>query len=360
MVSPRDPEAFRAEVLRRAMRIERRRRRLRVLVTVPVLVSALLAVLLVGSLRNGSADHVTADGNVPAGAGLTSEVVPIQGLDPLSVSARPDGSLWVLGRDERSARMTLGTVTNDLWQPVVALPAGARPQLIVSSANGAAWMTDPAGHRVLRVEADGTTTSFPTEAAPSAGGVLGGDRRFWFAEPTGDRLVAINDDGHRVPYPVPTGRHPELVALAPNGSVAYGASGADELGTVSPTGSVVEYALATADARVVALAPGPGPALWFAMSSENGVRLGRVSAKGTLDDEGALGNGPPSSMALGPDGRLWFSTAAERVVRQRSLARLTARPIDRTLDATSWALTPDGTMWAADRSTKQLLRISSD
>src|SRR5439155_1863915 len=131
------------------MRIERRRRRMRVLVTVPVLVSALLAVLLVGSLHSGSGDHVTADGNVPAGAALTSEVVPMQGLDPLSVAARPDGSLWVLGRDERTAGMTLGTVTNDLWRSVVALPADARPQVVVSSPTGAAWMTDPVGRRVL-------------------------------------------------------------------------------------------------------------------------------------------------------------------------------------------------------------------
>jgi streptogramin lyase len=354
MVTPRDPEAFRLDVLRRAGRLERRRRRARVLTTVPLVVAAFLLILVVGLARRDPVTSIGPSADTP----LPVEVVPTGGHVARSVAVRPDGSLWVLADD--GDRRLVGIVESGRWRLVDSLPEGARPEHVVSTVSGDAWVTDPAGARVLRVRADGGLSAYSLPGSPGATATLGADRRLWFALPETDELGAVDDAGRVQRFPVPRGRKPSLVALAPNGSVAYASEATHFLGTVAPDGSVVEYALADPSSRAVALLGGPGPALWFASSTEEGVRLGRVSGSGTLVDAGSIGDRAPTALGLGPDGRLWFSDHRTDVVRQRSLTRLTERALERALDAAAWALAPDGSMWAADPGGPGLVRIGPD
>ena len=357
MVTPRDPAAFRAEVLRRAMRIERRRRRARLLLAVPLVAVAILSVALVGQLRRDTSTTVVSAN--PGGSSLDASIVATGAARPWSVGARPDGTLWVLTRDA-DGRGHVGVVDERTWRSVAALPADARPESVVSGADGSAWLTDPASHRLLHVTASGRVDTIDTGAPPSATAVLDTDGRLWFAQPTADRLLAASPTGQLQPFPVPRGRQPDVVALAPNGSIAYGAAGAAQLGTISRSGSVVEYPLADRDARVTALALGPGPALWFATDGPAGARLGRVTGQGSLLDEGSVGDRAPAALTLGSDGRIWYSTGHAPLVHEQSLAKASVRSVSRAFAADAWAMASDGTVWAVDRSAGELVELTGD
>jgi streptogramin lyase len=359
VVTPTDPARFRAEVLRRARRIEDRRRRGRTVVSGAVVVLALAGIVAAVSLWRDAPDAtVSSTSGERTGDGLVASPVPIGGLRPWSIAARPDGTMWVLGDRDGVARLGIVSATSP-WREVAQLPSGAAPRHVVSSISGGAWLTDPANHAVHFVSATGDLRTTNRPVTPSATGALGQDQRFWFAEPSRDVLVTVGEDGSVREHAVPSGRQPSVVGAAPNGSIAYGAAGVAQLGTVTTGGSVVEFALRSDSARVVALATGPGPALWFVTADGGEFRFGRIGAAGILRDEGLLGSTAPSALDLGPDGQLWFSTTREAAVSQQSFAGLTRRPVDVRLQVDGWAVDTEGTLWAADRGAGALYQLSS-
>src|SRR5207247_771510 len=96
-MQPRDPAAFRAKVMRRAVQIERRRRAARALVAVPTIVSVVLGVALIQQHHQDSGGDVTA-AQAGEGAPLHAQSVDIASGTPWSVATRPDGSVWLLVR----------------------------------------------------------------------------------------------------------------------------------------------------------------------------------------------------------------------------------------------------------------------
>lgn len=344
--------AFRAEVLRRAARIERRRRRARLLVVVPsLLLVASLAALV---LRDTGDDRPSVTAANPAEAELTSTPIDVPGHEAIAVATRPDGSLWLLSATE-DGRRHVGLVVRSGWEPVADLPASSTSSAIASDAAGRAWLTDPAGSAVHRVDDEGGIETWPTPTPPSRTGAVDLQGRFWFGEPERNVLRAQLADGTARDVVLPGGRQPDVVGPGPSGVVAYGARDAAVLGTLAD-GRVVEYGLVDEDARVTAVAPGPGPALWYAAAAPGGGYVGRLTPTSELTSH-PVDAEAPGALTLGSDGRLWFSTAPEARVRQRTLDRGRERTLDRRLLGTSWALDTSGGMWAVDGESGRLLKI---
>jgi streptogramin lyase len=358
MVTPMDRAGFRADVLRRVRRIERRRRRRRGLLSATAVACVFVAVgALVATWRGSSDSTVASTSGEHEGGALVASKVAVGGLHAVSIAARPDGTMWVLGREGSGIHLGLVSASS-AWREVARLPADAAATQVVSAISGGAWVTDPPRRRVYFVSAAGNVHETVRATNPSVSGAVGQDQRFWFAEPDADQLVALGEDGSVVEHPVPRGRRPSVVAAAPNGSIAYGAAGGPQLGTVSMQGTVVEFALPSTSARVVALTTGPGPALWFLSRAGDDVRFGRVAANGRLEDEGDLGGEVPSALDLGPDGQLWFSTRREASVSERSFSGVSRRPVNVRLQVDDWAVAPDGVLWAVDRDTGAVFQLT--
>lgn len=358
VLTPQDPDAFRATVLRKAARIERRRRRTRALMWVPGAAAVALSVVLV--TRPGPPDEQISAGvaaeSVASGVVTTETVSFGDGRTPRAVVGASDGAIWVLERDEDGS--AISRVEDDRATVVAELPEGAQPDVVVAGADGALWMTDPVGDRVIRVALDGDVSAWPTPSTPSSTAAFASDGRFWFAEPDRDRLTGMAADGGVLHHDVPRGRRPDVVAVGPDGSIFFGESASPRIGSVSPSGTVTEYDL-DGDERAVAMVSGPGPALWMVLESSSGARLARLDGRGNIVGDELEGD-VPEVIANGSDGRLWYSTADEPAVRQQSLRGPTSRSLDRSLRASSWAMGSDGSMWAVDRERGAVVSVTLD
>lgn len=365
MLTPQDSEAFRATVLRRAARIERRRRRTRALMWVPGAVALVLAGVLVTrpdapseQLTAGFAEDAIGEATDPVEATAITVVSFAGGRVPWAVVGASDGGVWVLERRD-GGESAVSRIEGDQFEAVATLPEGSQPDVLVAGADDALWMTDPAGGQVVRVGFDGTVSTWATDSTPSPTAAFGFDGRLWFAEPAEDRLTGMSADGDVIYHQVPEGRAPDIVAVGPDGSIFFGEASSARVGSVSPRGTITEYDLAEGE-RVVAMTSGPGPALWMALQSPSGARLARLDGRGNLVGEALDGGVAPKAIGDGSDGRLWYSTADEDAVRQQALSGPTATRIDRPLSAASWAMGADGAMWAVDRGRGVVVRIVAD
>ena len=352
MLTPRDPDAFKAEVLRRAMRIERRRRRARVIMAVPAVLALVLGALLVAerSRTDDTADLATADST----GELASEVVTGYRGDPVSVVGGTDGSVWVLSHIDAFSELTRfeGSEATERIQ----LDPGVRMKSVVAGTDRALWGTTD--RSVVRIDEDGDTTTFPTEQGTSSSGAWAAGR-FWFAEPALDRITGIAPDGDTVHHTIPAGRMATVVSAGPDGNVWYGSETEPILGSVTPDGAVAERELPASDQRVLALAPGPGPSLWMVLQGAEVTTLARVDPDGGIEGEPIAVLQPPTAISVGPDGRLWL-TPGDGMVDLRSVTRLTVRDLGRPLTADAWALASDDSMWAVDRHAGTVVRIATD
>lgn len=359
MLSPQDPAAFRADVLRRAVRLDRRRRRARRAGAVTAVAALLLS---------ATAVQVARSDRDPAGTvGLTASapdpasplrVVPLDlpGLrTPWAAVGAGGGALWVLDRggDEGPVvrRFEAGRAGT-----TAQLPADAAPEFLVAGTDEGIWMTDPPSSRVFRVGQDGGVTTWSTEGPPSATAVFTAER-LWFADRQGARLRGLGPDGSLVDRPLPDAAAPDLVAGGPDGSIWFGDADRAAVGSVSPSGGGSTQPLPAPDQRVLTMATGPGPSLWLLLRSDGGLRLGRVDGRGQVVDEEVDSSRAARGLTQGPDGSIWFTSGDGTVLHRRSLSASTATRLDRPLKARAWALGTDGTVWAVDGDRNQVVEV---
>jgi streptogramin lyase len=354
VLTPSDPDAFRTEVMRRALRIERRRRRTRALMAAPAVVAVLLLAVVIR--QRDAEPSETVQASAPLDIVTVEERTLPDGLEPWAVVGATDGATWVLSLEPEP---TMTRVSTDGGEPATfPLPSDAAPDELVAGAGGAVWMTDPAARRVLHVDTDGDVTSWPTDGEPSAGAAMVAGR-LWYAEAALDRISGVAPDGDVVHHDVPRGRQPTDVGAGPDGAIWYGSGASPTIGSVSPTGVVNEVELDDPAARATALTTGPGPALWMLVSTPDGVRLGHLDAQGQVVTDEVASPSPPSTITSGPNGRIWFS-AGDGTIQEQTASRLSVVRIGRPLDAGSWAVAGDDSVWAVDRARHQLLRIIVD
>lgn len=360
MLTPRDPGSFKADVLRRAVRLERRRRRVRALVALAAVGALALSGLTLGLTRigRGGADVALSTAGPPGAETVRARVLELPEVrTPWAVVGGGGRSMWVLDRggdhgpvvrrfEDRSAAVT------------AQLPSDAAPEQVVAGTDGGLWMTDPAASRVIRVAADGRVTTWPTQRAPAASAVFAGER-LWVAEPGAGRLTGVGTDGSLVARPLPEGTRPAVLALGPDGSVWFADAVRAVIGSVGASGTVTTYDLASPDERVLAMAAGPGPALWLLVRSDSGLRLGRVDGSGHVAEEDIEASSAARALTQGPDGSLWLTSGDGTTLLRRSFSALRRDAIDHPVRARSWALSTDGTIWAVDGDRNQLVELTA-
>ncbi|HVW32949.1 MAG TPA: hypothetical protein VHL53_10455, partial [Acidimicrobiia bacterium] len=137
-----------------------------------------------------------------------------------------------------------------------------------------------------------------------------------FSDPTTTSIGRLEPSGAVTRYPLPGGRTPATLAVAPDGSVWFGTAG-PAVGHLRLSGELVGYAVPTVEGPIHgpgATPPGPfvaGPdgAMWFVeMAGDN---IGRITADGSITEYGLPSrdrmHANPEGLTVGSDGAIWFS-----------------------------------------------------
>jgi streptogramin lyase len=231
---------------------------------------------------------------VPAGAGALGYPPGLGGLGGSGLTAGPDGNLWFT----ESSANKIGNISPDLATiNEIPMSQPAAPFNITTGPDGALWFTEFA-NQIGRATTSGMITESkppPVQAFP-LGITAGPDGNLWFT------------------------------ALGCSTRIGCASQTADQIGRVTTSGIVTEFALPNS-AAPVDITAGPDGNLWFTEATGN--QIGRITPTGTMTTYGTgitAGSGP-DGIVTGPDGNLWFTEGAGRIGRLIPDAPLTATAV---------------------------------
>jgi virginiamycin B lyase len=147
---------------------------------------------------------------------------------PRSITAGPDGALWVTHSTDpaRISRVaTDGTIT-----PMIITNTDAdTPYDIVTGPDGALWYTNTGDSALGRMATDGSVTAFPYPnnqpwTAGTRGITVGADGALWFADPMpgANRIHRITTSGAATSFNTPTTNATPLgIATGPTGAIWF-------------------------------------------------------------------------------------------------------------------------------------------
>lgn len=158
-------------------------------------------------------------------------------------------------------------------------------------------------------------------------------------------------------YPLPAGSDPTDILVAPDGTVWF-AEGSGRIGRITRTGAVIEYPVlggcapsgivtpypVTSNCPITSLALGPDGQLWYLKSGVD--RIGRLTTDGESTEFSLAAGSAPQRLVRGPDGALWFTERSGRVGRitgQGQIIEYTIPGAGATLGDIT--VGPDGALW---------------
>jgi hypothetical protein len=301
---------------------------------------------------------------------------------PFGVS--PDGSIWGVvshgTQRESSGFYALGRLAPDGTLAEISSPIVERPTL---SPSGEVWAVEGQGYPVhegpltiVRLTSAGDiAATYPvgqvkgsiySEITGPVGvsAMVATDEALWFARGRGvtarssiERLST--GDGTISQHFLPPGYQPTALAVTPGGTAWFieTDSGRTFITRLRPDKEVRKWQLKNEPVTPVSLAIGKSGAVWFGVSSEYGsgypTQFGRITRRGKL----LLFSAPradPDSIAVGPEGRLWFQQAIGRPYYSRALNSIgidgrTGKPVCAApgcqLQVGGLVGAPDGSLW---------------
>ena len=174
----------------------------------------------------------------------------------------------------------------------------------------------------------------PRNLTVGPGGVI------WFSSNNNAAVGSVAVDGTVIEYTLPgyVGRG-GMITLGPDGDLWFGLSGSDWafVGRLSPSGTYAQFAIhGTPDF----LSPGPDGAVWITEGADD--RIVRIAHDGSERDYLLPGLNRPSTIVLGHDGAVWFTTAVGigRLTPDGSYSQIELMGTARDL-----AFAPDGRLW---------------
>ena len=203
------------------------------------------------------------------------------GAAPSALAAGTDGSMWFTAAGERAVGGTpgIGRIARDgtVTQFGEGLPSNARPRGLVRAGDGTMWFVDDPGQSVGRVTPAGAIEELRVMHANVAGLAPAPDGDVWLVFAKGAQIGRVGADRiiRRSPTRAPRGVKPVTAVAALAGGRAAFAAG-PWLATVARSGTVTWRSVPQA-VRASTLAFGPDGRLW--MTTTNG-RILRLDARG--------------------------------------------------------------------------------
>jgi virginiamycin B lyase len=295
--------------------------------------------------------------------------LPTGGAGPIALG--PDGQVWFTEVYEEPPEEVGETAhhppqivrMNALGQ-IAVVAQHQRAEGFAVAADGSVWFTN--SRRVGRVGPNDAVTTFdmpgewsePTISFAWESIVAGSDGNLWFSGTrqsskggAGGLFVntidRITPSGEITEFDVGPGGYLQTLALGPDGNVWYAVPGREMIGRITPSGQVTEIPLPlTSPWDIVA---GPGGMLWFGAVRRERPVLGRVTLAGDVREVAVPANeesyaGP---LAVGPDGRVWFATERDGILRISSDGSVSRVELPTSRQVNDLVTGPEGNVWYA-------------
>ena len=219
---------------------------------------------------------------------------------PTALTPGPDGNVWMTDLISNVVKITpAGAVSG------YSVGAGnTGPDAITVGSDGNLWFSEFTGQQIGKVTTAGQVTLYQPFAATGYGDISGifkgPDGNFWVGEGASE-ITKITPDGlTATAYTLTTYANPGNLTSGPNGGLLFTEATSPDIGTITTSGVISEYATADGAASWGATM-GPDGNIWYTQPTEiikanpNFSTLGRyaISAKG-------------GGIIPGPDGNLWF------------------------------------------------------
>ncbi len=266
---------------------------------------------------------------IPSGvlAGTVHEFEVPSGFADGAITARPDGNLWFTEIDSNQ----IGRI--DLSGKVTEFPIpteNSRPTAIAAGPDGNLWFVESDAFQIGRITPHGGITEFPVVTEDDATPIeitSGPDGNVWFTE-QGDGVSRIGrihpQDGRIEEFPLLTeDSGAQGITAGPDGNLWFTETYVNQIGRISPRGSVVEFPIPTFDSGPQYITVGPDGNLWF--TEGNVGQIGRITPAGVISEfRLPIGDFALESTVLnivaGPDGNLWVAEAGRLGVFAPQLA----------------------------------------
>lgn len=336
----------------------------------PLLAPALLvAVLLVvaPTARAGRPGEVTSFKVRACSAGSLAPASS-EGVLSLICERRPGGKeKKTLGHLLPDGAVTRGPVPQSAVGPIAAGPAGE------------VWTLADDGTEGLgldRIAADGSVTQIPLGKAQEgdtleAYGLLAdGEGAAWVAigelapewyfhpyDSLGGELLHVAADGTVARFPVPEGVEPQALVRGPDGNLWFCGErgrystehtsylGKGYVGRMTPAGEFALFPSATEQSSPGGIAVGPEGRLWFTETSDYAREIGSIGTDGAFGPSLRVRNGfLQGSIAFGPEGDPWLSVRGG-VMRITPQDQQTVFPSPEASDVVVGA---EGDIWTRD------------
>jgi serine/threonine protein kinase len=119
----------------------------------------------------------------------------------------------------------------------------------------------------------GSITEFSVGSSPE-GITAGPDGNLWFTEDIGNQIGRISPGGTIKEFPVPTVGDEVGITAGPDGNLWFTEDIGNQIGRISPSGTIKEFPIPTAGSNPEGIAAGPDGNLWF--TEQQGNKIGRI------------------------------------------------------------------------------------
>jgi streptogramin lyase len=212
------------------------------------------------------------------------------------------------------------------------------------------------------VHAQGTVTitEFPTSGSDSPLDITSGpDGNLWFSE-TMNNIGRITPTGSITEFPIPTANTNSWgITSGSDGNLWFTEQQANNIGRLTPSGTVTEFPIPTANSQPTAITSGPDGNLWFTEASGN--KIGKITTNGTITEfPTPTANSNPNGITAGPDGNVWFTEFLNNIGRITPSGTITEFPIPSTTTNYPLGITtgPDGNLWFTEYNVNNIGRIT--
>lgn len=282
--------------------------------------------------------------------------LPTSGSRPQGIAPGPDGAMWFT---ERSGNK-IGRIATASPHTVSEYPlptAASSPYAIVAGRDGNIWFTEDTGDRIGWIDprAPGVVSelAIPTSKAWARAIVAGPDGNIWFAEQGGSRIgrVTVQAPQTIADFALPRfPTYPYGLTASADGYLWYAAAGetVGRVVAVFPEG-IFEIPLRTKNANPSAIAVGSDGNLWVALARTGTLarvqpvspyRVTELALPGEPGEAGGLCTSP---------GYLWLTRRGHNAITRIEIAspnRVREIPVPAKLGSPeSVALGPDGNIW---------------
>lgn len=272
-----------------------------------------LAALLIAA----GCSSVTPGGNGGARFGATSHLAEFHLPDHTAVvdslATGPDGNMWFTEPNRsKIGKITQNGVITEFTVPSDPAPYYSQPRGIAAGPDGNLWFAnDGLPPQIGKITTSGSITqySIPTDASLRRI-VAGPDGNLWFDETAQQSrgVAKITTGGSVTEYRLSSSSSGTVLGLAagPDGNVWFTQLAPDEIGNVTPAGTVTQYAVPPVGGQATfaySIVTGSDGNLWF--TDSNG-QIGKMTPRGTVTDPVQTAN-QANDLTTALDGNIWFT-----------------------------------------------------